>query len=135
MGLSPQIYQLLVEQPPTNPGYLCSQSRPLSIVDCSTGQSGIFGITGASTKSLWMIGFNFANLPLLATQGTYVTGVSYVDVTPNDNSLVVVTNSQFLNLIGITLQGGTLSKNYAITVGATLSNSQVVSYTLNIQIN
>ena len=124
---------LLFPIPVSNPGFLASVPQPLAIIDTSASSS-TFTFSASATNSLWMVAFNFRKHPLYAVAGNYTTGVSFVNLTGSDSKMQAATNSHYNGIIGVTLTGGTVGGIYDLVVGATMSNSQVVSCTLVIQL-
>lgn len=125
---------LLLEQTPVNnPGFLSRIPSPIFTVDASISTTNFY-FSASGTQSIWLVAFNFNKHALLAQEGRYSTGVSFVNITGPDSMLVASSNSHYNGVIGVVLTGGTINLNYSLTVGITLDNSQVISSTLNISI-
>lgn len=115
----------------TDPAIKASVPAPLYVVDTSVVATNFY-MSASGTAGYWLFAFNFRVHPLVSVQGNYTTGVSFVNLTGPDSSMQVTSYSFYNGLVGVIVQGGTINQTYELVVGVTLSNSQVVSSTLNI---
>lgn len=124
---------LLLTIPPDNPGYIASLPVPLYTLDTSLATY-TYSFSTTSASSLWIFAFNFRQHPLCVLGKNYVTGVSFVNLTGPDTNMQALTYSNYNGIIGVVVSGGTVGQSYDLVVGATLSNSQVVSSTIVINL-
>ncbi len=125
------------QMPPSNPGYLGVTPRPLLTVNMSpnAGQQ-VYILNASSSGQLWLFNFDFNTHPEIYQNNLYGTGVSYVDIAPNlpTPTLVASSDSHYSNRIGVIVTGGTIGITYTITVGLTLNNSNVLTFSQRVYI-